>query len=79
METFGTAKADEQAIASAVEAVFDLRPARIIEALGLKQPIFERTAYNGHFGRDEFPWEQTNRIAELQGAVAAQATGSPAV
>jgi len=79
VETFGTASADEQAIASAVEEVFDLRPARIIEALNLKQPIFERTAYNGHFGRDEFAWEQTNRIAELQEAVAAQATGSPAV
>jgi S-adenosylmethionine synthetase len=74
VETFGTAKVDEDAIALAVGDVFDLRPAAIIEALGLKQPIFERTAYNGHFGRDEFSWEETNRVAALQEAVASKAS-----
>jgi S-adenosylmethionine synthetase len=73
VETFGTNKVDEDAISAAVTSVFDLRPDGIISALGLKSPIFERTAYHGHFGRDEFSWENTNKTAELKDAVAAKA------
>ena len=73
VETFGTNKVDEDAISAAVTSVFDLRPDGIISALGLKRPIFERTAYHGHFGRDEFSWENTNKTAELKDAVAAKA------
>jgi S-adenosylmethionine synthetase len=75
VETFGTAKADEEAIAKAVEQVFDLTPAGIIGALDLKRPIYERTAAHGHFGRDDFSWEETNRVAELKQAMGAAVSG----
>ena len=73
VDTFGTGKVADDVLDRAVSAVFDLRPARILSALDLKRPIYERTAYHGHFGRDEFPWEQTNKVAELQEAVASHA------
>ncbi|MFT4542539.1 MAG: S-adenosylmethionine synthetase [Planctomycetota bacterium] len=72
VDTFGTGKSDDATITAAVNSVFDLRPAAIIRDLDLKRPIFERTAYHGHFGRDEFPWEATNKTAELSEAVAAK-------
>jgi S-adenosylmethionine synthetase len=54
VNTFGTAKGpwSDTQIAETVQALFDLRPAKIIERFGLKYPIFERTAAYGHFGRD---------------------------
>jgi S-adenosylmethionine synthetase len=71
VETFGTGTADEEAISRAIDKVFDLTPAGIINALDLKRPIFEVTAYHGHFGRDGFPWEVTNKVAELKEALGA--------
>ncbi len=71
VDTFGTATADEAAIARAVEQVFDLTPKGIIDALGLKAPIFRATAAHGHFGRPEFSWEQTSKVDALKEAVAA--------
>jgi S-adenosylmethionine synthetase len=71
VDTFGTATVDEAAISTAVDAVFDLSPAGIIEALDLRRPIFEATAYNGHFGRDGFSWETTDKAAELKAALGA--------
>ncbi len=50
-----------------------LRPAGIIKALDLKRPIYERTAYHGHFGRADFAWEQTNKAAALKEAVGVKA------
>lgn len=54
-----------------VREVFDLRPAAIIDALGLLQPIYEKTAAYGHFGRTdvEFPWEQCNKVDALKQAL----------
>ena len=71
VDTFGTATADEGAIGRAVEQVFDLTPKGIIDALGLKAPIFKATAAHGHFGRPEFSWEQTSKVDALKEAVAA--------
>ena len=71
VDTFGTATADEAAIGRAVEQVFDLTPKGIIDALGLKAPIFKATAAHGHFGRPEFSWEQTSKVDALKEAVAA--------
>ncbi len=71
VDTFGTGKVDDEAIARAIEKVFDLRPAKIIEALGLKRPIFRQTSFHGHFGRPGFAWEATNKVAELTEAVSA--------
>ncbi len=73
VDTFGTGKVSDDTLDKAVASVFDLRPARILADLDLKRPMYEKTAYHGHFGRDEFPWEQTSRVAELQSAVAATA------
>jgi S-adenosylmethionine synthetase len=61
-ETFGTATVDEGKIAELVREVFDFRPARLINELGLKAPIFLPTAAYGHFGREEFPWETLDRL-----------------
>ncbi len=70
VDTFGTAKVDEQIIEDAVKSVFDLRPGAIIRDLDLRRPIFEKTAAYGHFGREDvdFTWERTDRVEELRKA-----------
>jgi len=65
-ELFGTGKVDEDKLTAAVREVFDLRPAGIIRDLELKRPVFRPTAAYGHFGRDGFTWERTDRVAALQ-------------
>jgi S-adenosylmethionine synthetase len=70
-ETFGTGKVKDDVLTAAVEKVFDLRPAAIIAQFDLKRPIYEKTAYHGHFGREGFPWERADRVAALTEAVAA--------
>ena len=66
IDTFGTAKVDEEKIAEAVNEIFDLRPDAIIKSLDLRRPIYEQTAAYGHFGREDLdlPWEKTDK-AEL--------------
>lgn len=70
VETFGTAKIADEKIASLVDEHFDLRPGAIIRDLGLRKPIYRKTAAYGHFGRDdiEFPWEQTDKAEALKKA-----------
>ncbi|HLR97866.1 MAG TPA: methionine adenosyltransferase [Jiangellaceae bacterium] len=70
IETFGTEKVDPTKIQSAIQEVFDLRPAAIVRDLDLLRPIYAQTAAYGHFGRTdiELPWEQTNRVDELRSA-----------
>jgi S-adenosylmethionine synthetase len=58
----------EDKISQAIQDVFDMRPAYISECLELLQPIYAPTAAYGHFGRSEFPWEASDRVAELQQA-----------
>ncbi len=72
INTFGTATVPEEAIERAVKKVFDLRPGAIIDELDLRRPIYRKTTNYGHFGRElpEFTWEYTNKINELQAAVA---------
>jgi S-adenosylmethionine synthetase len=65
-ETFGTGKVPEERLTTAIREVFNLRPAAIIRDLGLKRPVFLRTAAYGHFGRPEFAWEQANRVEALR-------------
>ena len=69
VETFGTAKIDEEAISAAVTKVFDLSPRAIIETLQLKNPQYRATAAYGHFGREEFSWEKTDKVEALLKAV----------
>ena len=68
VETYGSGRLHNDELTALVEAHFDLRPAKIIEALNLKRPIYGRTAAYGHFGRDEFSWEQTDRAEALRRA-----------
>ena len=70
VDTFGTAKVDENILSDAVNAVFDLTPKGIIDGLDLLRPIYRHSAYHGHFGRKEFPWEDTSKAADLLAAVA---------
>ena len=65
VETFGTGKLPDDVIADIVQKEFDLRPAAIIETLGLRSPCFKETAAYGHFGREGFSWERTDRAAAL--------------
>ncbi len=65
-DTFGTGKVPEDKIEAAVKKVFDCSPAGIISTLNLKRPIYEATATYGHFGRADFPWEQTDKVKALQ-------------
>src|SRR5690348_15143026 len=62
VDTFGTGTVDDKKIAKAVRDLFELKPAGIIKTLGLKKPIYQRTASYGHFGRvpdgDFFTWER---------------------
>ena len=70
VNTFGTAKVDEAVIEQAVEKVFDLRPAAIIDALKLRRPIYRLTSNYGHFGRElpEFTWEALDKVDALREA-----------
>ena len=65
IDTFGTGTIPEAKIAEAVRSVFELDPAGIIRTLDLKKPIYQKTASYGHFGRDGFSWEKTDKVAEL--------------
>ena len=65
VETFGTGKLPDDVIADIVQKEFDLRPAAIIETFGLRSPCFKETAAYGHFGREGFSWERTDRAAAL--------------
>jgi S-adenosylmethionine synthetase len=68
VDCFGTAKIDEDRLEAIVEEVFDLRPAAIIEALGLRAPIYRPLAAYGHVGREDLGvrWEQTDKADVLR-------------
>ena len=66
-ETFGTGKISDAALSDLVRACFDLRPAAVIERLGLRRPIYVQTSAYGHFGREELnlPWETVDMTEAL--------------
>ncbi len=78
VDTFGTAKADEEKISKAIRETFKLTPRGIIESLALRTPIYAPTARHGHFGRtpgavtvngkkyDTFTWERTDKAEALK-------------
>ena len=69
VNTFGTGKLPEHEIIALIREHFDLRPRGIIEMLDLKRPIYRPTASYGHFGREGFSWERTDRAAALAKAL----------
>ena len=68
INTFNTSKVSEERITEAVKKIFDFKPRAIIDHLNLKNPIFQKTASYGHFGRNDsdFTWEKTDKIEELR-------------
>ncbi|MEA2346395.1 MAG: S-adenosylmethionine synthetase [Thermoleophilaceae bacterium] len=73
VETFGTEKISRGQIVDLVNENFDLRPGAFREYLNLHQPIYKPTAAYGHFGRDGFSWEQTDRADALRAGASAGA------
>ncbi len=69
VNTYGTGKVDDLTLADAVKRTFDCTPRGIIKRFGLNRPIFRPTAAYGHFGRNEFPWEQLDYTDAISNAV----------
>jgi len=69
INTFNTGSVSEEKILEAVKKVFDFRPLSIIEQLDLSRPIYSQTTNYGHFGREGFSWEKTDRVDALLLAV----------
>ena len=65
VDSYGTGKVSDEQLAECVRAVFPTKPASLIEHLGLKAPIFQKTAAYGHFGREGFSWEKVDKAAEV--------------
>jgi S-adenosylmethionine synthetase len=66
VDTFGTSHIGDDKLTELVNKIFDARPAAIIEQLDLRRPIYKATSSYGHFGRDEFSWETTDKVSELK-------------
>jgi S-adenosylmethionine synthetase len=66
VNTFDTGIIPEAEIEKIVKQLFDLTPKGIMEALDLRRPIYKQTAAYGHFGREIFPWEKTNKADEIK-------------
>jgi len=65
VETFGTEHIDPGKIEGIVMEAYDFRPAHIISALGLTNPVFSPTSAYGHFGRPSFAWEQLDGVDDI--------------
>ena len=76
IDTAGSGKVDDERLCSLVREHFPLTPRGIIEHLDLRRPIFRRTAAGGHFGRDEFPWEKTDKANALAEAASTTAVAN---
>lgn len=70
VDTYGTGKVSDEKLAELIRKNFDLTPKGIIEQLDLRSPGFLKTAAFGHFGRDEFTWEKTDKVAALEKSAA---------
>ncbi len=71
VDTFGTGKISDEKISEIVNKVFDLRPAAIIDTLGLRAPIYRQLAAYGHVGREDLDvqWEKTDKIDAIKALV----------
>ena len=68
VDTQGTGVVSDERLAEIVNEAFDMRPAKIIQKLDLRRPIYRQTAAYGHFGRTDvdLPWEHTDMVDELR-------------
>jgi S-adenosylmethionine synthetase len=67
VNTFGTGTLPQDKMSALVRKTFNLTPSGIIETLRLLRPVYQATAAYGHFGRDEFSWEATDKVDSLKG------------
>jgi len=65
INSFGTGRVADEVLEKYILENFDMRPKAIIDQLDLLKPIYRQTAAYGHFGRDEFSWEKTDRAAKM--------------
>lgn len=68
VDTFGTGTVTEQVLVELVRKHFDLTPRGIIKTLDLLKPVYQKTASYGHFGRQDFSWEKTDKADKLKKA-----------
>lgn len=66
IETFGKSRFSNERLAQIVMEEFDLRPYAIIEELGLRSPVYAKTASYGHFGNPDYSWEKTDKVDALR-------------
>jgi S-adenosylmethionine synthetase len=69
IDTFGTGKVSDALLVKLVRDNFELRPHGLLKMLDLERPIYQATAAYGHFGRDEFPWENTDIAEQLKASI----------
>ena len=66
VNTFGTGVLPDGELEEIVKKVFDMRPSAIIDTLALRRPIYRATSNYGHFGREGFPWEKTDKVDSIR-------------
>lgn len=66
VDSFSTGKRPDDELAEIIKKEFDLRPYAIIRKLGLRSPLYSKTASYGHFGREKFPWEHLDKTEDLK-------------
>jgi len=76
VDAYGTGVVSDEKLAECARAVFPTKPAELIAYLGLKQPIFQKTAAYGHFGRSEFSWEKTDKVNAVRAHLGLSSTGA---
>jgi len=69
VNTHGTGQIPDEEIVRIIKKEFVLTPEGIIETLDLRKPIYTKTAAYGHFGRDDFSWEKTDKVDDIKRAV----------
>ena len=71
VDTFSTGSVSDEKLAAAVNKVFDLRPAAIIDKFDMRKPIYSKLSALGHLGREELgvKWELTDKVEELKAAL----------
>jgi S-adenosylmethionine synthetase len=76
VDTFGTGHVSDEALCALIKdgGIFNMAPAGIVRDLGLTTPYsngwcYQETAAYGHFGRQQFPWEKTDKANDLNAAL----------
>ena len=66
LDTFGTGVLSDSKLTEIIIKIFNFKPAEIIKQLNLKLPMYEKLGAYGHFGREEYPWEKTDKVDDLK-------------